>query len=447
MRVKGICVCVLLALSSPVLAETTGLFAAYQKALQNDSTFGAALATSLAGKEEISKAMAAFLPTASASLSQSKSELESTPLNIKNPKSTQSNYDSQNYSLNVRQSIFKKSNFAQYKQAKASVDNSDAIFEKEKLKLMTSVTDAYLQVLLSRDNIRYIQAQKDAIEKQLLQANRLYGAGQGTITDISEAQAKYDTVIATEVEAQNALEISSRELENKIGIYSGHLRELDPGKIPLELPEPNDVNQWIELSTKQSPAILASQFNLEAADQEVEKGLGGNYPEVDLVASKSISQNDTINTIGSRNDVKSIGVQVNIPLFSGGSVLAQVRQLRARRDAAREQLKDVTKNVASEVRKQFLALVNGIIRLKALERAVQSNETALLGTTHGFEAGFRTNVEVLNAQQQLFSSKRDLAKARYELVSSRLKLLEAAGVLNEGNLQEADAWFSVSSSE
>lgn len=445
MTSRDILLCCLALTSTPTLAESTSLISAYHRALQNDATLGAARAAQIAGREELPKGFAGLLPSVSISGTRGKNQTESTTPSLTGLSTRDYDYDSKNYSLTIRQPVYRPYNYAQYELAKATVGQTDATFEKEALQLMVRLTGAYLDALLAEDNIRYAGAQKDAISEQLQQAKKLYEAGVGTVTDISEAQARHDTVVAQGLEAENSREVARRSLEEITGTYPDSLFMLDSQKLPLDPPEPNDIKTWIEWAMEKNPEIQARKFNLEAANQELEKNRAGHYPTLDLTASRTLSESDNNYTINSKYDTTSVGLQLNIPIYAGGYVDAAVRQAVANQDRARQLLTGMYRTVGSDTRKAFLDIVNGIAQIRALEQAVTSNESALLGTRKGFEAGMRSNVDVLNAQQQLFSAKRDLAKARYTLIINRIKLKSAVGLLSEADLEQVNGWLSATS--
>jgi protease secretion system outer membrane protein len=277
----------------------------------------------------------------------------------------------------------------------------------------------------------------------LEQAKRRYKAGVGTITEISEAEANLEAVIAKILEWSNGLEYAKRGLENLTGVYPESYFTLDPEKLPLTKPDPAKVEDWIAIADSKNPDILAAQNDLEAARQEVSKNSSGHFPTLDLVASRAHSESESNNTVGSQFDTDSIGFQLNVPIYSGGYVNAAVRQAVARQEGAQEKLSGIQRAVAVEVRKYFNNVENGIARIQALEASVKSYETALIGTQKGFSAGVRSNIDVLDAQEKLYSSRRDLAKERYTLIYSRIQLKQSAGVLTDADIQESSGWLSM----
>lgn len=423
-------------------AEVTTLLDMYQKAQQYDATLRAAKADNTAQREEIDKAVASFLPQARISAYKGKASTDREATNGQSL-TQHFDYDSENYSLSIRQPIFNKANFAGYSQAKAIVAKSDAVLEGERLNLMNRVVNNYLVLLLNADNIYYSEAQKESVASQLEQAKRRYKAGVGTVTEISEAEANLQSVIAKILESSNGLEYAKRNLENLTGTYPENYPTLDPSKLPLTGPNPASVEDWIAIAYSKNPDILAATKDIEVARQEIAKDNSGHYPTLDLVASRTHSVSDAANTIGSQFDTDSIGLQLNVPIYLGGYVVASVRQAVAKQQQAEETLSERQRAVSADIRKYYNEIVNGIARIHALELSVSSYDTALLGTQKGFTAGVRSNVDVLNAQEKLYSSKRDLSKERYSLIFNRIQLKQSAGILTEADIQESSGWLSM----
>lgn len=441
-KMKKIIMGLVLAVPLVASAETLSLLQAYQKAQQYDATLRAAIADNNAQKEGIDMAFAAFLPQARISMYEGRNETDSETLGVLGSINKQHrNYDSHNYSFSVRQSIFNKANFAGYSQSKAEFARSSAQLEGEQQSLTSRVVGAYLELLLSAENVAYSQSQKESVESQLGQAKRRFQAGVGTKTEISEAQAQLDTVIAQSLEWSNGMEYAKRALENLTGVYTEAYFSLDAKKLPLLAPQPVGVEEWINLALEKNPAIIAAQNDYVAVSQEIEKNSSGHYPTLDLVASRTRTESDNNYTIGSKYDTDSIGLQLNVPIYSGGYVSAGVRQAVARAEQAREKVSEKQRAVRADVRKYFNEIVNGIARVQAHEQSVQSYETALLGTQKAYAAGMRTNVEVLTAQEKLYSAKRELAKERYKLIYNRIELKHSAGLLKEDDVAEVDGWL------
>ncbi|OIQ82017.1 outer membrane protein TolC precursor [mine drainage metagenome] len=354
-------------------------------------------------------------------------------------------YGSDSDTFSIRQSVFNLANFASYKEAKATVAKSDALLAKDNISLISRVTGAYLDALQSTENIQYSQAQQASVQSQLSQAEQRYKLGMGTVTEVNEAKANLEDVKAKALEWVSNLEYSKRMLESLSGVYPEGLQLLNVEKFPLHAPEPDIVDQWIEKAWENNPDILAARQDIKVAMGEITKNRAGHYPTLDLVASRSYTSSDTNYTIGSTYNSTDIGFQLNIPIYSGGHVDAAVLQASTKLDQANEILTVQQRTVEADVRKYFNAIINGISKIQALEESVKSNELAVVGTQKGYEAGFRTNVEVLNAQEKLFAAKRDLAHERYTLIYAQIQLKQSTGVLRDADIQEISDWLSVKS--
>ncbi len=418
-------------------AEPVSLLQVFQQAKSFDAKIRTAKADNQAQREEINKSFAAFLPQARLSMYEGRGYTEAeTPGAFGITSKRNNSYDSRNYNLSLRQTLINFASFSDYAQSKAEALRSDATLEKEQITLMSRVSGAYFDVLLAAENVQYSNAQKRASEKQLEQAERRFKAGQGTLTEVNEAKANLETIIAQRFEWLNSLEYSKRNLETICGTYVDQFFTLDPQKLRLQTPQPASADEWVAISLQKNPEILAATYEINAAEQEINKNLSGHLPTLDLVAAKSKTESDNNFTIGSKFDTDTIGLQLNIPIYAGGYVLSAVRQAQAKLQMAQEKLTDKQRTVANEVRKYFNEILNGNARIEAQMQAVKANEIAVVGTQKGYEAGMRTNVEVLNAQDKLFSAIRDLARERYKLLFSTLMLKQSAGTLQDNDIAD-----------
>ncbi len=443
-NLSKICLAVLVAFPILASAENATLLQVYQKATAYDATLRAAKQDNQAQQQEMDKSLANFLPQARLSMYEGRGVTDSeSPGAFGNTIKRHNVYDSKNYSLSIRQSVFSLSNFADYAQTKAEIARSDAMLQREQIGLMGRVVGAYLDVLLATENLKYSEAQKTSVQSQLKQAEKRFKAGIGTITEINEAKANLETVIAQGLEWGNGLEYNKRVLENISGIYLDAFFTLDPEKLTFEPPTPTKIEEWIDLGMSKNPDIQAASQDVEAMHQEIRKNFSGHLPTLDLVAARSKTESDNNFTIGQKFETDSIGLQLNIPLYNGGYVSASVRQAEAKLRFAEEKLSDKQRTVANDIRKYFNEIVNGIARVEAKSQAVKSNEIAVTGTQKGYESGIRSNVEVLNAQEKLYSAKRELAQERYKLIYNRLMLKQSAGLLNETDLAEVNKILSL----
>ena len=440
MRLAFLCVLVcMLFFVSPLYAGALSLSEACGKAVDYDAKYRTAEADNFVQKEEIAKARSSFRPNLRVSASRGRSATESTSLIT--DVSKDSFYNTQNYSVVLKQPVFNLSNFASYSQAKVVASKSDALLQSEFSSLIVRTLDAYINVLYSGDNLEFSRAHVDASKLQLEHSKRRFASGYGTITEINEAQASYDMALAEGLEFHNSLEINRRELENIVGIYSDSLQVLVPEKMVLAVPEPHDVEQWIALAYERNPLREAAVQDVSYYQKEIDKHRALRYPVFDLVASKTFSESDNNYSIGTQYDSYSISLQMSMPLYSGGYVSSSVRQASGQLRGAYEQLSLKERTVASDVRTYYSGIVSSIAQIRAYAQAVKSNEIALTGTRKGFSSGFRSNVDVLNAQKILYDSKRNLSKSRYLFIINTVKLKEAAGVLTNADVDKISAWM------
>jgi outer membrane protein len=285
-----------------------------------------------------------------------------------------------------------------------------------------------------------VQAKKVAITEHLASAKRNFEVGTATITDTHEAQARFDLAVAQEFAAINDLDIKRAALQQIIGKPAGDLVALKPGTV-LTGPQPADINQWVQSAETENYGVVGQQLAREIAQREIRKSRAGHYPTVDLVASRThtnqIGSTLTV-PVSAASDANSIGVQWNIPLFAGFAVSSRVRETIALEDKARSDLENARRTAAQSARQAYLGVNNGLAQVKALEAAEVSSQSALESNRLGYQVGVRINIDVLNAQQQLYVTRRDLAKARYDTLVNSLRLKFAAGSLKEDDLVQVN---------
>jgi len=297
--------------------------------------------------------------------------------------------------------------------------------------------------LIAQSNLEVVETQKKAIQQQLEQAKRNFEVGVSTIVDTHEAQARYDLTLSQEIAARNALEISKRTLQGIINRFPDSLVRISIDKIitdKLDLAHDN-MEEWVNIAEQKNFSLRVQQIAFDLAEQEISKAKAGHYPTLDLVAQYTDQQGVGGAITGRGIDLtsKSVGLQLNVPIFQGFSVQSRVREALANRDRARMDLENIRRTIGLQVRQQYLNVTNGIAQVKALKQALTSSKSQLDSTLLGQEVGVRTEVDVLNAQQQLFSARRDLVQAYYNYLMARLRLKAEVGELDEEVLQEINA--------
>lgn len=417
-------------------ANAADLLEVYRDAQAYDAGYAAARAARAAGREKVAQGRAGLLPAVNLSASTSRTELDA---RYDPPASStdRRDFDSTGYTLSLTQPLFRRQNVIQYNQADYLVQQSEAAFGAASQDLILRVSQAYFEVLAAQDTLTLVRAQKAAIGEQLAQAKQNFEVGAATITDTHEAQARFDLVAAQEIAAQGELEIRQRALRMLTGKSYGALQPLRD-KLLLTSLAPEDLDKWTALSEKQNYAVLAQQAQVELQALEVKRNRAGHYPTVDLVASyNDVDQTGTVLTpIGGRINTGSVGLQLNLPLYSGGAVLSRTREAGALLERARADLDNVKRQQSLAVQQFYLSVISGINQVRALEQAQVSSESALASNRLGYDVGVRVNIDVLNAQQQLYSTRRDLATARYNAIMNQLRLRAAIGALREEDVVE-----------
>lgn len=416
--------------------QAADLMQVYKDALINDAQYASARATLSIGQERIPQGRAGLLPNLGLSGSNTRNSSDVTPTGgstISYPSTHNSTY-----TLSLSQPLFRWANWEQYEQSKLAAASSQAQFGQAQQDLIVRVAQAYFDVLASQDTLVFTQAQKTATTEQLASAKRNFEVGTQTITDTHEAQARYDLIVAQEFAAQNDLDIKRAALQQIIGKAPGGLARLK-ADVRLNTPSPATIEPWVESAEQKNYGVVASQLALESAKRDISKNRAGHYPTVDLVANSSRNNNNAANTnallgTGSRTNSKAIGVQWNIPIFSGFAINSKVREAIAAEDKARNDLETAKRSAAQSARASYFGVNNGLAQVKALEAAEISNQSALDSNKLGYQVGVRINIDVLNAQQQLFSTRSQLSKARYDTIMNGLRLKSAAGSLTEEDL-------------
>jgi len=427
------------------LAGATDLLEIYHAAQSQDAVFASARAAQRAGQEKLPQGRSLLLPSVNLSANSIYNDnwiqyrgalmlpIAPTYPTLNLPAgSTQ--FNSNGYSVSLTQPLFRQQNWLAYTEAELLVAQTDAQFRAAQQSLILRVAQAYFDVLLAQDSVQLAEAQKNAISEQLEQAKRNFEVGTATITDTYEAQARFDLTHSQEIAASSNLEIRKRALQQITNAMPGELQHLSK-EFRLEAPQPGDAEKWVEFAQLNSLQIVVAQAGAEFAAKEVTRNRGGNYPTVDLVAN--YAENSTgggVFGFGNDGHSKVIGVQLNLPLYQGGAVQSKLREAEANQDRAKEDLENTRRTVALQARQAYLGVVDGIEQVKALQQALKSSESLLDASKLGQEVGVRTNLDVLNAQQQLYSTRRDLYQAEYNYLLSQLQLKIAAGNLIEDDL-------------
>lgn len=437
-----------LALSGPIHAAS--LLEVYQQALQGDPQIHEAEARRLAALEARPQARGAYLPQLSLSGDWTKTEQSGSrfELSVGDNISFDSTTDSTRWQVSLRQTLFRWDQLVNLRRADKTVAKAEAQREAAQQDLIVRVAQRYFDVLAAEDRLTSINADRRAIARRLEQARQRFEVGLIAITDVQESQAAYDKSVADEIGAKRTLATAREFLREITGEY---VSELDaPGDdFPLLDPNPNNQASWVELSLSQNLNLVASRLDEQLARDEISFRRNGYYPSIDLVASTSESTRDGDSTTGgfispidTTLEGDSISVQFSMPIFSGGTTTSRVREAVYLHRASRNQLQRVTRETERQARDAYLGVLSEISRVKALEQAVASSETALQATQAGYEVGTRTIVEVLNSQFALYASITNYYQSRYEYILNVLRLKQAAGSLRVQDLEQIDQWLT-----
>ncbi|MPZ46227.1 MAG: TolC family outer membrane protein [Betaproteobacteria bacterium] len=416
-------------------AAAADLVEVLRRAQSSDATYAAARASWQAAQEKIPQGLALLLPNASITAN---TQYNDRKLDFRNGISQPGKFNNNSIAVSVSQPLYRLQNKIQYDQAKVQVAQADVQLSLALQDLILRVAQAYFDILLAQDNVELARSQKIAIGEQLAQAKRNFEVGTATITDTHEAQARYDLVTAQEIAALNELQIRKRALQQIIGAEAPPIAPLG-SKLPLVPPDPTVMDTWVEIALDNSLQVQIQRAAEEFAVKEVERNRAAHYPTVDVVGSYTDAGTGSGNQGGVGFDTRqsAIGLQFALPLYQGGAVNSRVREAMSNLERARQDLESARRTAALNTRQAFLGVTSGIAQVKALESAVMSSQSQLDSTRLGQEVGVRTGVDVLNAQQQLYSAQRDLAQARYNYILSHLRLLAASGRLDEEDVARA----------
>jgi outer membrane protein len=345
--------------------------------------------------------------------------------------------NTQNVTLSASQPLYRPVNRHNDEQGQLSIAIAQAQLDAAEQDLMVRTAQAYFDVLAAQDTLTFVQAQKTAVAEQLAAAKRNFEVGTTTVTDSREAQARYDLVLAQEIAASNDLRVKKLALDQLVGRTGANPKPL---AAPVTLPtvQPADPEPWVTEALRQHPLVRQADKAFEIAEIEVQKAQAGHKPTLDLVGQYQVARgpNSSFPTAGNvRTNNASIGVQFNLPLYAGNAIENRVRETLALVEKSRADRETALRNIAQAIRSAYYGVVSGTGQVKALEAAEASSQSALDANKLGYQVGVRINIDVLNAQSQLFQTKRDLAVARYNVLVGQLRLKQAGGVLKAEDLQ------------
>ena len=353
-------------------------------------------------------------------------------------------FSTQNIAVSANQPLYRPANLATYQQAERQADLAKAQLDAAEQDLIVRTSQGYFDVLAAQDTLTFVGAQKAAVAEQLASAKRNFEVGTSTITDTREAQARFDLVTAQEIAAENDVRVKKLALDTLAGKTGAQPKTL---LVPVKLPSvlPLDANAWVLQSESVHPSIRLAQNNLDIATLEIKKAEAGHKPTLDAVASYSVQRNpngSAASPNSNRVNNASLGLSFNLPLFAGFATQNRIRETLALKDKAQNDLEGARRGVALATRTAYFGVQSGQGQVKALEAAELSSQSALDANKLGYQVGVRINIDVLNSQSQLFQTKRDLAKARYDVLIGGLRLRQANGTLTPNDLTAINALFA-----
>ena len=411
----------------------------YFLAEKNDPTYQQEISKHRAVTESRPQALAKLLPSLNLSGNTKRNAQDITTSGSSVGADGEIDFNSHGYSLSITQPLFRRDDFIALAQADSQIKESEAKLAKAQQNLIIKVSKSYFNVLKSLDNLEFAKTEVTSLKRQLDQANQKFEVGLSAITDVQEAKAGYDLAVAQEIQAINKIDNAKEEVRELTGEYIDQFSVL--GKdILLVKPNPEVIDSWTELAIEQNLDIAAANFALESARKEIKKQSAGHLPTVDIVASHGYDS--TGGRFGStRTDRSAIGLELNIPIYSGGLVNSKTREAHEKYNQTMHYLEKARRSAQRETREAYLGVISGISQVAALKQAVISSETALLATESGFEVGTRTAVDVVASQRATSKALRDYSNAKYDYILNTLKLKRSAGTLSPDDLNLINAWL------
>ncbi|MBV7484458.1 TolC family outer membrane protein [Bordetella sp. BOR01] len=406
------------------------LLQVWRLALAKDPLYAAARASYRASIEQLPQARADLLPAVNAEVGGAYEETRATRnISTRRRDGTRGTWD-----LILTQPLYDWSRWQRYEQAKLGVADAELQLQQAYQDLLLRVSDAYFNVLAAQDTLTATEGEKAAVGAQLEAAKRNFELGNSTITDTYEAQARYDLVVAQELLQQNALDVLRDQLAQIIGQPSGALAEL-PGSVPLPPPQPARQNDWSTQAEAASLTVARAQLQTQIAQRDIQVARSGHYPTLSLRASSGNAIGANRDVAGSRAVDSSVGLVLSVPIYSGGGVSSQVTEKVQLEQKARNDYEAARRQAVQLARQYYTGVVAGLARIAALEAGEKSSRAAVQANQTGYEIGVRINLDVLNAQQQLYATQRDLAQARYRTLLDGLRLKATGGILSEADLE------------
>jgi len=422
----------MLSASPLVLAEQQSLVNIFELAEQHDPQLRAAEQARLATLEARPQARSQLLPQVNAQGTIDRVDQN----NEKGFITEDQNYTQTNLGINVKHPLFYKDREIQLDQANKQVQQAAFDYAAAEQDLIIRTAEAYFNVLKARADLEFAQANKKAISRQLEQTRKRFEVGLTAITDVHEAKARYDQAVAQEITSRNQLDNAFEALATITGRSHEELADLR-NQLELAPPEPQNHEAWVNKALEENLQTRSQRIATDIARQEIEKQRAAHYPSVDLKGSYSYDESGAFGT-DSETGTASVGVQVSMPIYTGGAISSRKREAVYSFQQAQENLEGTVRQTRQQTRDAYRGVMSSISEVRALKQALTSAETALEATEAGFEVGTRTIVDVLDSQRALFEAQRDYATARYDYILNTLRLKQAAGTLSAADVEQVD---------
>ncbi|MCF7984146.1 MAG: TolC family outer membrane protein [Thiohalocapsa sp.] len=430
-----------LSLTATMPAAAEDLLQIYDLAVKSDPTLREAEQVLFATREVKPQARALLLPNFSVTGSADYSEVDSSGSNALGSFSRSDSFETTNAAAVVSQSVYNRADWVRLSQSDNTIAQAEAGFRNAEIDLMVRTTEAYFEVLRAADLVRVQEALVAADERQLEQSRQRFEVGLVAITDVNDSQAAYDRSRANLISAENALDNAWEALRRIVGPVTVPLARLGD-RLPLAPPEPNNIDIWAETALTNNYGVVAAKEAAEAARKDIEIERSGYFPRVDMQAGYDLSRSGA--EFGTDTDTAFIGLNVNVPIYQGGAVASRTRQAGHNFRAAQDRLDQERRAVINQVKDAFRGIISSISDVKARQAAIVSARSSLESTQAGLDVGTRTQVDVLNAQRNLFQAEFDYLSARYDYIINGVRLHQATSTLNRDVLARGNAWLTTS---
>lgn len=429
------------AAASTAMANPISLSSAWQASRTNDPTYQAAISEREAGQSERALGRAGLLPQISGSVGRTRMRGDlDTPSARGGTINQDLNYTSKTNEISLQQAIFDWDAISAYRQGHAKADMALATFDTQVNESSERLINRYFQLLLAHQNVVISHKNVEATHKHVEIAQRHFDRGEGTITAVHEAQSRRDMAEAKRLTALDGLVIARRELQEMVGtdpqqVYALKV-ELDEQRL-----QPDYIEAWMNMAMERNAKIREANADVNVNALEIQRAFSGHLPTVSLTGSLAKNEGQSISTRDEKSSTRSIGGQINVPIFSGGRTHAQVQQAQHHRDRSQFERDAVREDIAVEVTRQFQGVVSGVQKIAAFQQAVESNQLAVLASERGYQGGTRSIRDILDAQDRLYNAELDLTKARLEYVLARLMLAAVADGLDGSIIEQTSQQF------